>query len=265
MDKHDIFKWYARNFAKRRFFKFNEFLFHLSVRGMGVLNYYDFKLSGEEFLIKKLLPQYDIKIVFDVGANQGDYANFFMNNSDCRIFCFEPNPETFRKLESRYNDVSNIIKLNYGLSDQTDQATIYDTRNEDGSKLATIYKDVIEDLFHRDLQEHAINLEQLDNVVEEFGIDEIDLLKIDTEGNEYKVLLGARKTLSRGGIKIIHFEFNMMNVVSRVFMKDFLDLLDNYKLYRLLPSELIPITYSRPLANELFAFQNIVAIRSDLK
>ena len=63
------------------------------------------------------------------------------------------------------------------------------------------------------------------------NIDKIDLLKLDTEGSEYEVLLGGRKMLLNNKIKTIFFEFNEMNVFSRVFFRDFYKLLKNYKIY----------------------------------
>jgi hypothetical protein len=73
------------------------------------------------------------------------------------------------------------------------------------------------------------------------------------------VLHGAEGLLKTGRIKIIQFEFNEMNLVSRVFMRDFVELLQDYKFFRLLPSGMLSLSYT-PLTSELFAYQNIIAI-----
>src|SRR6185436_3522307 len=87
----------------------------------------------------------------------------------------------------------------------------------------------------------------------------VDFLKIDTEGNELKVLKGAQSLLQKNAIRAIQFEFNEMNVVSRVFLRDFYDILAGYTFYRLLPDGLLPLgRYSA--RNEIFAFQNIFAV-----
>lgn len=102
----------------------------------------------------------------------------------------------------------------------------------------------------------------LDEFCSERGIDKIDLLKIDTEGNELSCLLGAKELLERGAIGAIHFEFNEMNAVSHATFKDFWDLLDGYDFARLLPGgRLLPITKYSPLQCEIYAYQNIVAVR----
>lgn len=64
-------------------------------------------------------------------------------------------------------------------------------------------------------------------------------------------------------IKAIHFEFNEMNVHSRAFFRDFWNLLDGYRFYRLLPNEMLEIKTYHPLYCEVFAYQNIVAILED--
>jgi hypothetical protein len=86
----------------------------------------------------------------------------------------------------------------------------------------------------------------------------IDLLKIDTEGHELEVLHGARKLLAAGLIRVLHIEFNEMNVFSRVFLRDFRELLSRHTAYRMLPG-IISVSDS-PLASELFAFQNVVFV-----
>ncbi len=65
-------------------------------------------------------------------------------------------------------------------------------------------------------------------------------------------------------IDVIQFEFNEMNVISRVFMRDFFTLLPNYRIYRLLPDGVIAFQTYDPIFMEVFAFQNIACIRRDL-
>ena len=60
----------------------------------------------------------------------------------------------------------------------------------------------------------------------------------------------------------MQFEFNEMNVISRVFLKDFYDLLgDEWDFFRLDTRKLIYLGRRYDSANEIFKFQNIVAIR----
>jgi FkbM family methyltransferase len=256
---------YAYIFSRKLFFKWNYFLFHVGLRGMGVLNYTNFIVSGEKFLINFLKKNYSLDLVMDVGANDGDYTAFYMDYST-QIYCFEPHPNTSRKLTERFKGNDKIKVIPKGLSNTQTKTVIYDYAQDNGSSHASLYAEVITDIHNSKMVEVRIELDTLNSVAQELSIEHINLLKIDTEGNEYKCLLGASDLLDNGRVDVIHFEFNEMNVYSGVFMKDFVELLPNYNLYRLLPSGFLPITYKshRPLRYEVFAFQNIVAFRKDI-
>ncbi len=70
--------------------------------------------------------------------------------------------------------------------------------------------------------------------------------------------------MADGSIDVIQFEFNEMNVISRVFMKDFFELLPNYRIYRLLGDGVIEFEVYDPTFMEVFAFQNIACVRRDI-
>jgi hypothetical protein len=87
----------------------------------------------------------------------------------------------------------------------------------------------------------------------------IDFLKIDTEGHELAVLKGAKNLIAQQKIQLIQFEFNEMNVVSRTYMRDFVELLSNYQLHRVVPDGYFPLN-NCVQDIEIFGFQNILAI-----
>ena len=142
---------------------------------------------------------------------------------------------------------------------------IYDYKYKDGSQHASIFKDVIEKVHKSEFIEHKINLIRIDDFCKKYNIAKINLLKIDAEGNELNILMGAAELIKNNKIDVIHFEFNEMNVYSRVFLRDFYELLVNYNFHRMLPDGLIFLCDYNPIYHEIFAYQNIAAIRKDLK
>ena len=90
-------------------------------------------------------------------------------------------------------------------------------------------------------------------------IERVLLLKIDVEGHELEVLKGFESYIKEGKVDLIHFEFNKLNVASRIFFKDFWEFLPNYDLYRMVRDGLVPIKVYDPTHCEIFAYQNIVA------
>lgn len=256
-----IIKIYVFFFARNVFSKFNKLLYRLSLSGLGVLNYQTSKISGERAFLKKYLPQKK-GVIIDVGANVGGYCKeAFQYNRDIKIFAFEPHPVTYRRLIKNLENYTTITKINQGLSSASGRLKLFDYQDHDGSSHASLFEDVITEIHGAGAAvAHEVELTTLDEFVESNGIHEISLLKIDTEGNELEVLKGAVRVISKRKVKAIHFEFNEMNVASRVFFKDFFLMLGGYKIYRLLPNEMLEIKKYSPLGCEIYAYQNIVAI-----
>ena len=97
-----LFGIYRYLFASPIFYKLNKMVFNLGLRGLGILNYESTKVSGERYLINKLLPMLiDNKnpIFFDVGANIGNYTLSLHNRFPTAfIHSFEPHPITYSYL-----------------------------------------------------------------------------------------------------------------------------------------------------------------------
>jgi FkbM family methyltransferase len=252
---------YVFVFGRKRFIKLNKFLFRLSLGGLGVLNYKNSRVSGEKYFLKNYLSGKS-GVVIDVGANEGNYTSEAIEiNRNLKVFSFEPHPLTFAKLERNLEKFKNAITINKGMSSIAGRLNLYDYPNEDGSSHASLFEGVIKDI-HRSPKavSHEVDLITLDQFLIANKIEEVLLLKIDTEGNELEVLKGALTAIKNKKIKAIHFEFNEMNVISRSFFKDFWPLLKDYDVYRLLPNEMLELKNYNPLMCEIFAYQNIVAI-----
>jgi FkbM family methyltransferase len=251
---------YRALFAKQLFFKLNKFLYRVSLSGMGVLNYETDAVSGESRFLKKLLKGRSGCVVFDVGANVGDYSRkVFQANPQVVVYAFEPHPTTYSVLANNIRR-PNFYPVNAAAGEKQGAASLFDYEARDGSSHASLYKDVIENIHKAKSIEYKVKVIDLDTFAVGKNIDKIDLLKIDTEGNELSVLKGILHYINSGKIGAIHFEFNEMNVSSRTYFRDFWELLPNYDFYRLLPDGMAKIESYNPVYCEIFAYQNIVAI-----
>lgn len=260
-----LLKMYQLFFARKYFYKFNKLLYHFSLRGLGILNYKSCKETGEDYFLRNFLKKIENPIVLDVGGNIGRYAMKVKQITHrAVIYSFEPNPETFEKLSESAKKYG-FKAYNFGCSDDNSKLWLYDYAARDATSHASLYKEVIENIHKVKSKNILVDLIKLDDFVLEHNIEEVDLLKIDTEGNELKVLKGFEKFITLKKIKVIQFEFNEMNVISRVFFRDFYEMLDGYEFYRMLPSGIVPLKDYNPLFCEIFAFQNIIAARKDLK
>lgn len=255
-----VIQMYRSIFGRKIFYKFNKLLFRLSLSGLGVLNYRNAKESGEASFLRAYLSQDEFAgVVLDVGANKGDYALMCLNiNPKIKVISFEPHPKTFRQLVHNLKG-KDVRLVNMAMGGKEGILRLYDYADNDGSSHASLYREVIEEIRGTKAVSHPVEISTIDLFLEKEHIEEVGLLKIDTEGNELDVLKGSIKAIQSKKIKAIHFEFNEMNVVSRCFFKDFMSILDGYEFYRLLPNDMIRIDKYSPLYCEIFAYQNIVA------
>ncbi|WAW09100.1 FkbM family methyltransferase [Oxalobacter vibrioformis] len=246
---------YARIFSRKIFYKFNRFINFSSLRCLGVRG----NQSGEEEFLKSHLATLESGVILDVGANIGNYAkNIRELNNASVIYCFEPHPRTFGKLQSAVDGLG-IVAFNVAIDSAPGILSLYDYQNHDGSEHASLFKEVIEEFHAGQAVEHSVKAITLNEFAKENQIKRVSLLKVDTEGNELAVLKGFDTYINNNLVDLIHFEFNGMNVISRTFFKDFWDFLPNYDFFRMAEYGLIPIEKYDPLFCEIFAYQNIVA------
>ncbi len=254
---------YRYLFARPAFRSFNTSLFELSLSGLGILNYEDKVVSGEAHFIGRILGEKIRKkspVFFDVGANVGDYSDCLLKQfPHASIYAIEPHPRNFERLSARLAPHPNAQPLNFAVGSSNGTINLYDRADFDGSSHASIFPGVISEIHKQRANVTEVPIRTLDEIAQEKSIEFIDLLKIDTEGNELAVLEGAKSLLEAAKIRFIHFEFNEMNVISRVFLKDFRTLLSGYRFFRLLPQGWIRLE-DNVLRTELFAFQNVVAV-----
>lgn len=253
---------YSRIFSRPLFHNFNKFIFDLSIRGLGIYSHN----SGENYFYSNLLP--DIihnsePVIFDVGAHIGKSTLLFHQSiKGARIYSFEPNPKCFEKLKRVENENIKVFLLALG-SEKT-KIKLYDRKSTNVTQHSSIYKEVITDLHRSESVEYDAEMTTLDEICSRENIKYIDFLKIDTEGNDLFVLKGANNLLGNESIGCIQFEFNIMNVFSRTFFRDFIQILKDYDLYRMLPAGLVKLN-SNILHNEIYGLQNIVAVKKNTK
>ena len=163
-----------------------------------------------------------IDILIDVGFYLGEYyENLVKKISIKNVLGFEPNPETFRIVEKKFNKNKNVKILNFALGNikSTKQFNLNLEPSSSSFNLidysSSYFKRKNKILnffgFNTKTQSKNIKIETLYDIFNEYKITDIDLLKIDTEGYEYNVLLGIKDKIKN--IKIIHFEHHYDNML----------------------------------------------------
>ena len=162
--------------------------------------------------IKKNKP-----IIFDVGANQGQsilrFKKLFPQST---IHAFEPIEKEFNNLKKKFGNDNSIFLNNFAIGDNDEEKDFYITANTGNSSFNKLNLDT-EWIKIRSKQYNTTNegytkeikrtkIKTLDDYCKKNSISEIDLLKVDTQGYEDKVLNGSGEILKNNNIYAIEIE-----------------------------------------------------------
>lgn len=145
------------------------------------------------------LPE-EVRVVVDVGANVGISAIFWaMTYPEASVIAFEPHKETFGLAEANTAGFDHVRVFNFGLDEKDRRVDLY----------LGNYTSSTNSLFTGALwnsnETASIYLRDAQQVLRDLEIQEIDILKVDTEGCELPIL---RSILQTHTPKIIHFEYH---------------------------------------------------------
>lgn len=190
------------------------------------LNAYESNYLYKEIFIDRAYLRHGIElpegaVVFDIGANVGLFTLFVKQQiTDARIFAFEPSPEALNCLRANVRAYApNTVVLEYGAGEkdgvanftfypnssvfssfaadeQTDataiRAVIRNMLVQSGEYESALVEEVADQFMQgrMDTQIHTCALRSISSVIDEHGIERIDLLKIDAEKAELDILNG---------------------------------------------------------------------------
>lgn len=198
----------------------SSFFFHKLINR---LYYLHFSLYRRIYFIYKALSEREeidlmkntIKpgdVVVDVGANIGFYTLLFSDlvGSKGKVYAFEPEPENFEHLRKLCNGRNNIKLVNAAVSDKSGSINLYlsselnvDHYTFKGKEERNVVK------------VRSVSLDKYFNKRRK-----IDFVKIDTQGFEYNVLTGFKRTARRLKKLIIFCEVVPERLKQNVFTKD---------------------------------------------
>lgn len=168
-------------------------------------------LISDPFIDQQMLiGGMDNIVIFDVGAHHGQTAlryNSLFNN--CSIFSFEPFKDSFDILNEKIKNYQNIKTINKAVGNVVGEINFHVNKfsatnsalptHQEGSKTwGENLLDTIETIMVKSIT--------IDDFIEKECVNQIDILKIDTQGTEYCVIEGALKAIDKQRIKLIYLE-----------------------------------------------------------
>ena len=162
-----------------------------------------------------------MKVVFDVGANNGASTEGYLQEKETYIYAFEPNPILFEDLQKKYENHPHYNIFQYAVADREGSMNFYlagardteqPTHHIEGesnwgcSSLLPFSETVHEAWPNRpDFESFGaitVDVIRLDSFVKKHRIEQIDYLHIDAQGMDLRVIksLGEKISIVQEGV-----------------------------------------------------------------
>ena len=151
---------------------------------------------NEELLSYKINVNFDNKVICDIGANEGEMVNFFLRNSkDTKIIGIEPHMSNINKLNSLFSDEDGVEIIHGAINTYSGICKIGHEQQQrvNGLKQGHVMNNGKTDLQNRSWGEVVdVPCWELSEICKE-----VDIIKMDIEGFEHKVIYGSLHKLDK--------------------------------------------------------------------
>lgn len=215
----------------------------------------EFERNGEYLLVSAIAPTAHVFV--DVGANVGAWSQRFAQLMQEPGFglLVEPSPEALARLSTLVPALKcGAVVVDAAAADRVGEATFF------VEPWAGETSSLVPGCSSQGARAVKVRMTTIDREVASRGIEFIDFLKIDAEGFDLKVLLGARDILSAGRVGIVQFEYNSSWAQSGSTLAEAIRTLTGYgyEVFLLKADGLYKVTYQ--LYGEYFGYSNYVAV-----
>jgi FkbM family methyltransferase len=193
----------------------------------------------DQDMVEKDLQQYIQKAdtILDIGAHVGCHTVMYANlNSNANIYSFEPQSKLFSLLEQNViqNNIRNVTLLNNAVGNEikTVHMESFITDGPNANQSFQYDGNTLYNLGGLSLGEQGEPVSMI--TIDSLNLMGCDYMKIDVEGAERMVLIGARNTI-RKYKPVICYEYNYKHVPSTINMNshDIIKSLGNYNIIEL--------------------------------
>lgn len=162
------------------------------------------------------------KTILDIGSHAGSHTVLYKHiNPDCKIYCFEPQSEMFNLLKHniRKNGFEDVTAYNKGVANIATKSSM-SSSVLDGDNVGKHIEYGTNKRFNLGGLQIGNGGEEIETTtVDSLELKECDYIKIDVEGFEPLVLMGAEKTIKKFKPTIL-FESNH-KVISKEMAEKF--------------------------------------------
>lgn len=142
------------------------------------------------------------RTVLDCGANVGFASAYFAARyPEATVYAVEADPSTFVTLEQLSGQLANVRAVHRAVTGSDGPVTFHSSARSMGSSMFARHNEgdtVVE-----------VPGSSLATLLDELGIERVDLLKLDVEGAEFDLLEAARPVLDRIGTIVAEIHFDL--------------------------------------------------------
>lgn len=149
------------------------------------------------------------RTIIDFGANIGTASILLARQyPEAKIYSFEPVPELFELLKHNVSGFPNVIPIPFGVGAKTELRTFYHTAHPP-SRTGSFYNDGMLSFGRLGPMGKVVQLKvvAVPEAMRQYGIEQADIIKVDTEGAEYEILSNLPDKFL-DGVKVIVGEFH---------------------------------------------------------
>jgi len=160
--------------------------------------------------IKTILQPNSASILFDIGANIGqtavEFADYF---PESLTYSFEPDPGAFSKLTEQVKKYKRTKTYNIGFGHRAEKIQMNINTTSGGNSILPMSKKVnqfAEGDWAKKIDQREVEITTLNSFCDINNIKHIDLIKIDTQGYEMKIIEGGDKVITPSFTKAVFIE-----------------------------------------------------------
>ncbi len=231
---------------------------------------FEIATNGEAELQRRLASLYAGRTwtVIDVGANCGQWSLSLLEAAKLcgaieglNLLAVEPVPTT-----------ATILRETLVLAEQSHSATVFELAMSSAEGEVSMYvvgegagTNSVYSGFLAGAEEVRVSATTLDSFCDLQKIPVVDLVKIDAEGHDYEVLLGAAQGLRSGRWGVVQFEYNHRWIEARRFLRDVFELIEgtSYRFGQITTGSLRYFNSWNPELDRFFE-ANYILVREDL-
>jgi len=138
----------------------------------------------------------DKSVIMDLGGYTGVWAQQMIDKYNPNVYIIEPVTKFYEGMVNKFSNNSKVHLMNVGVSTEDKDGFIYISGDATSSNLVKG-------------ESISVKFNSIDTILKKWGLNEVDLIQINIEGDEYSLLEHMLETGSINKFKNIQVQFHL--------------------------------------------------------